>query len=186
MSGVIPPLSSAAWAAEVEKYQRIPQYERLNAGMSLAEFRAIYLWEYGHRLIARLVGLAFVVPLLWFTVRRRLPASKAFDLRRTRDVRSAGVGQRTGGRGARVHDAELAIDHRSLRRLRGTPRQGHAANGTQHEVHQGAGREQHQAQDGAHGQKRHARENRRAYQHAAQGVARELGADVERPHVKGR
>ena len=74
VSGVIPPLSSAAWAAEFEKYQRIPQYERLNAGMSLAEFRTIYLWEYGHRLIARLVGLAFVLPLAWFTLRRRMPA----------------------------------------------------------------------------------------------------------------
>jgi cytochrome c oxidase assembly protein subunit 15 len=77
VSGVIPPLSSAAWAEEFAKYQRIPQYERLNAGMSLAEFRAIYLWEYGHRLIARLVGLAFVLPLAWFTLRRRMPAIAA-------------------------------------------------------------------------------------------------------------
>jgi cytochrome c oxidase assembly protein subunit 15 len=73
VSGVVPPLGEAAWQAEFEKYQRIPQYERLNAGMTLAGFRAIYLWEYGHRLLARLVGLAFVLPLGWFALRGRLP-----------------------------------------------------------------------------------------------------------------
>jgi len=73
VSGVIPPLGEAAWQAEFAKYQRIPQYERLNADMTLGAFKRIYLWEYGHRLIARLVGLAFVLPLAWFTLRRRMP-----------------------------------------------------------------------------------------------------------------
>ena len=73
VSGVMPPLSEAAWSAEFEKYRQIPQYEHRNAGMTLAAFKRIYLWEYGHRLIARLVGLAFVVPLAWFALRRRLP-----------------------------------------------------------------------------------------------------------------
>lgn len=73
VSGVVPPLSDAAWSAEFAKYQQIPQYERLNAGMTLGEFKAIYLWEYGHRLLARLIGLAFVVPFAWFAMRRRLP-----------------------------------------------------------------------------------------------------------------
>lgn len=74
VSGVVPPLSHADWQAEFAKYQRIPQYERLNAGMTLGEFRVIYLWEYAHRLVARLIGLAFALPLAWFVVRRRLPA----------------------------------------------------------------------------------------------------------------
>lgn len=73
VSGVVPPLGEAAWAAEFAKYQRIPQYQQMNAGMTLDEFRVIYLWEYVHRLIARMVGLAFVVPLAWFTLRRRMP-----------------------------------------------------------------------------------------------------------------
>lgn len=73
VSGVIPPMGEAAWAGEFAKYQQIPQYEHMNATMTLSEFRVIYLWEYGHRLIARLVGLAFVLPLAWFTFTRRLP-----------------------------------------------------------------------------------------------------------------
>ena len=49
VSGVIPPMSEAAWQAEFAKYQRIPQYQQLNQGMSLESFKRIYLWEYGHR-----------------------------------------------------------------------------------------------------------------------------------------
>ncbi len=73
VSGVIPPMTEAAWAGEFAKYQQIPQYEHINATMTLSEFRVIYLWEYVHRLIARLVGLAFVIPLLWFRYRGILP-----------------------------------------------------------------------------------------------------------------
>ena len=73
VSGVVPPIGEAAWQAEFAKYQRIPQYQRLNPDMTLDGFRRIYLWEYGHRLIARLVGLFFVLPLAWFALRRRLP-----------------------------------------------------------------------------------------------------------------
>ncbi|HEY0972818.1 MAG TPA: COX15/CtaA family protein [Gemmatimonadales bacterium] len=73
VSGVVPPMGEAEWVAEFEKYQRIPQYEQLNAGMTLGEFRRIYLWEYGHRLVARLVGLAFLLPFAWFALRGRLP-----------------------------------------------------------------------------------------------------------------
>lgn len=73
VSGVIPPLGDSAWAAEFAKYQQIPQYRLLNRGMSLAEFKNIFLWEYVHRLWARLLGVALALPLLWFGVRRRLP-----------------------------------------------------------------------------------------------------------------
>lgn len=73
VSGVIPPMGEAAWASEFAKYQQIPQYEHINATMTLSEFRVIYLWEYFHRLIARLVGLAFVIPLLWFRFKGMLP-----------------------------------------------------------------------------------------------------------------
>ncbi|MFI5311908.1 MAG: COX15/CtaA family protein, partial [Gemmatimonadales bacterium] len=73
VAGIVPPLSSAAWAEEFEKYKTIPQYQQRNAAMTLAEFRTIFLWEYTHRLWARLVGAALGLPLLWFAVRRRLP-----------------------------------------------------------------------------------------------------------------
>ena len=70
VSGVVPPLSPAAWQEEFAKYQRIPEYQQLNRGMSLPEFQRIFLWEYVHRLWARLVGLAFAVPLAVFLMRR--------------------------------------------------------------------------------------------------------------------
>ena len=73
VTGVVPPHTPAQWATEFEKYQRIPQYRLLNAGMSLEAFKAIYLWEFWHRIVARLAGLAFALPFAWFVVRRRLP-----------------------------------------------------------------------------------------------------------------
>jgi cytochrome c oxidase assembly protein subunit 15 len=73
VSGVIPPHTAAQWAAEFEKYRRIPQYQRLNPGMTLEGFQAIYLWEFWHRIVARLAGLAFAVPFVWFALRRRIP-----------------------------------------------------------------------------------------------------------------
>jgi cytochrome c oxidase assembly protein subunit 15 len=73
VTGAIPPLSEAAWAAEFAKYQQIPEYREINAGMSLAAFKMIYFWEYLHRLFGRVIGLAFAVPLAWFAIRRMIP-----------------------------------------------------------------------------------------------------------------
>lgn len=67
--GAIPPLSDAAWAAEFERYRQIPQYQLLNKGMSLAEFKFIYWWEWGHRQFGRFLGFAWFVPLLWFAAK---------------------------------------------------------------------------------------------------------------------
>jgi cytochrome c oxidase assembly protein subunit 15 len=69
---VVPPLSDSDWNDAFARYQRIPEYEQLNRGMTLAEFKRIFLWEYGHRLWARLVGLALALPLAWFAARRAL------------------------------------------------------------------------------------------------------------------
>jgi cytochrome c oxidase assembly protein subunit 15 len=66
VTGVMPPLSQAAWQAEFGKYQQIPQYRELNRGMNLDEFKTIYWWEWSHRLLARLVGAAFLLPFLFF------------------------------------------------------------------------------------------------------------------------
>jgi cytochrome c oxidase assembly protein subunit 15 len=64
--GVVPPLGDADWRAAFEKYQTIPQYDRLNRGMSLDEFKTIYWWEWSHRLLGRLIGAGFLLPFLWF------------------------------------------------------------------------------------------------------------------------
>jgi cytochrome c oxidase assembly protein subunit 15 len=64
--GALPPLSAAQWQTEFEKYQQIPQYRAFNAGMSLGAFKSIFWWEWTHRLIGRLIGIAFLLPFLWF------------------------------------------------------------------------------------------------------------------------
>ncbi len=66
VTGTIPPLSEAAWQAEFDKYKAIPQYQQMNRGMSLAEFKTIFWWEWTHRLLGRLIGAAFLLPFLWF------------------------------------------------------------------------------------------------------------------------
>src|SRR5215475_12566987 len=66
VSGTLPPLSDAQWRAEFEKYQAIPQYQRVNRGMSLAEFKTIFWWEWAHRLLGRTIGAAFLLPFVWF------------------------------------------------------------------------------------------------------------------------
>jgi cytochrome c oxidase assembly protein subunit 15 len=73
VTGILPPLSESAWTTEFEKYRQIPQYKLLNAGMSLADFKTIYLWEYVHRLWGRLIGFAYLLPFLYFLVRKRIP-----------------------------------------------------------------------------------------------------------------
>jgi heme a synthase len=69
LMGAIPPLSEAAWLAEFEKYRAIPQYQLLNKGMSLADFKFIYWWEWGHRQLGRFVGVAYLLPLAFFWLR---------------------------------------------------------------------------------------------------------------------
>ncbi|MEA2904580.1 MAG: heme a synthase [Alphaproteobacteria bacterium] len=66
VTGVLPPLDEPGWQAEFAKYRTIPQFREGNAAMSLAEFKTIYWWEWAHRLLARLVGGAFLLPFLWF------------------------------------------------------------------------------------------------------------------------
>jgi cytochrome c oxidase assembly protein subunit 15 len=66
VTGALPPLTHEAWLAEFEKYRQIDQYRLLNRGMTLSEFQFIYAWEWGHRQLGRLLGLAFFVPLVVF------------------------------------------------------------------------------------------------------------------------
>ena len=80
LSGTLPPMTDAAWQAEFANYCRIPQYEAFNHGMTLAGFKAIFFWEYLHRLLGRVIGLAVAAPLLWFAVRRRIPIGYGWRL----------------------------------------------------------------------------------------------------------
>ena len=82
VTGALPPLSEADWLAEFDKYKQIPEYIEINgpAGMTLAEFKFIYFWEWVHRLLGRVIGLAFVLPLLWFAVKRAIPSGYGWRL----------------------------------------------------------------------------------------------------------
>jgi cytochrome c oxidase assembly protein subunit 15 len=70
--GAIPPLTEAQWLEALEKYRQIPEYQLINKGMSLDEFKFIYWWEWGHRFLGRIIGLAFAVPLAVFAWRGML------------------------------------------------------------------------------------------------------------------
>ena len=75
IAGTLPPLNEAAWMSEFEKYKQIPEYTQINgpAGMTIAEFKFIYFWEWVHRLLGRVIGLAFALPLAWFWVKQAIP-----------------------------------------------------------------------------------------------------------------
>jgi cytochrome c oxidase assembly protein subunit 15 len=75
--GALPPLSHAAWADAFTRYQQIPQYELMNKGMTLAQFKSIFWWEWSHRFLGRFIGFAFLLPFLWFLVRGRIERSMA-------------------------------------------------------------------------------------------------------------
>ncbi len=73
ISGVLPPMNATDWGQEFARYKAIPQYAQLNKGMSLEAFKGIYWWEWAHRLLGRLLGVAFAGPFAWFLFRRELP-----------------------------------------------------------------------------------------------------------------
>jgi cytochrome c oxidase assembly protein subunit 15 len=73
VSGVLPPLSAADWAKDFQLYQATPQYRQVNAGMTLPEFQSIFWWEWFHRLLGRLAGLAFALPFFVLLALRRIP-----------------------------------------------------------------------------------------------------------------
>ena len=73
VTGAIPPLTHTQWLAEFDAYKNSSQYVLMNKGMTLAAFKHIYFWEYFHRLIGRLIGLVYAVPMLWFFLRGAVP-----------------------------------------------------------------------------------------------------------------
>lgn len=75
--GTLPPLSAADWNDAFAKYALTPEYQQVNRGMSLDAFKTIYWWEYFHRLLGRAIGVVFLVPLVWFVIRRKIPVGYA-------------------------------------------------------------------------------------------------------------
>jgi heme a synthase len=74
VTGALPPLSAADWEEAFALYRATPEYQQINRGMSLADFKFIFFWEWFHRLLGRMVGLAYALPLAWFAWKRAIPA----------------------------------------------------------------------------------------------------------------
>ncbi len=91
VTGTVPPLDDAGWQAEFDRYRQSPQYDILNRGMSLPEFKRIYWWEWAHRELGRFIGLVYVAGFLWFVGRRSVSGRTALIL--------AGVGLLLGAQG---------------------------------------------------------------------------------------
>ena len=78
--GIMPPLNNVEWQAEFARYRQIPEYAAFNRGMTLGGFKAIFFWEYAHRVLGRIIGLAFALPLAWFALRRQIPRGYGWRL----------------------------------------------------------------------------------------------------------
>jgi cytochrome c oxidase assembly protein subunit 15 len=79
-NGILPPLTSTKWQKLFSLYKEIPEYQLLNFSMTLSDFKFIFWWEYAHRLLGRLIGLFFIIPLAYFTLKKQLSLKSAFLL----------------------------------------------------------------------------------------------------------
>jgi cytochrome c oxidase assembly protein subunit 15 len=80
VTGTLPPLGEAQWQEEFDAYRETPQYRQVNRGMDIEDFKSIYFWEYVHRLLGRLIGFVFAIPLVWFWWRRAIPPGQGWKL----------------------------------------------------------------------------------------------------------
>ena len=71
--GILPPITQYQWFEVFAQYQQSPEYQQINKGMSLSEFKFIFYWEYGHRILGRIIGLVAIVGYLYFLIRKKLP-----------------------------------------------------------------------------------------------------------------
>lgn len=74
LMGILPPLTDAEWIRVYDLYRQSPEFIHINTHMGVAEFKTIFFWEYVHRVLGRLIGIAYALPLLYFALRRRIPA----------------------------------------------------------------------------------------------------------------
>ena len=75
ISGIIPPISATEWRKEFDHYREYPEYQKINAGMTLDEFKSIFYFEWAHRVLGRIIGLVFFVGFLWLLLKRQLTRS---------------------------------------------------------------------------------------------------------------
>jgi cytochrome c oxidase assembly protein subunit 15 len=73
VSGALPPLTDAAWAEVYADYLRVPQSQTVHAGITMGQFKFIFFWEWIHRLLGRIIGLALLLPLIWYWVKGAIP-----------------------------------------------------------------------------------------------------------------
>ena len=78
--GALPPLSTEEWTRVFDLYRQSPEYQKINAGMSLEEFKQIFFWEWFHRLWGRLIGIVYALPLLYFWIRKQIPQGYGLKL----------------------------------------------------------------------------------------------------------
>ena len=70
--GIIPPMSISEWNESFSLYKQIPEYKLLNSAMTLEQFKVIFWWEYIHRLLGRIIGLLYIIPLIFFTYKKKI------------------------------------------------------------------------------------------------------------------
>lgn len=80
ITGTIPPLNETEWLVEFDKYKTSPEYIKKNYHFTLEEFKSIFFWEYVHRLLARIIGLAFIIPFVYFVIKKKIKSKKMFAL----------------------------------------------------------------------------------------------------------
>ena len=80
ISGILPPLSLNDWEKSFTLYKQIPEYELLNSSMSLEQFKTIYWWEYIHRLLGRFIGLLYLIPLFFFSIKKVIKKNSLISL----------------------------------------------------------------------------------------------------------
>ncbi len=80
LMGVIPPLNEASWTEKYDQYKQYPEYQVLKPKLELSDFKSLYVWEYVHRLMGRVLGIAFLIPFSWFLIRGRLTKKLSVQL----------------------------------------------------------------------------------------------------------
>ena len=80
LTGILPPLNSFEWHNAFQLYKKIPEFKLLNHSMSLDDFKAIYWWEYAHRLLGRIIGLFYIIPLIYFTFKKKIIKNSILSL----------------------------------------------------------------------------------------------------------
>jgi len=72
-SGAIPPQNDQAWQETFDAYKNYPEYKLVNFDMNLDEFKSIFFWEWFHRVLGRTIGIVFIIPFVWFLVKKKIP-----------------------------------------------------------------------------------------------------------------